>query len=103
MNRHWKIRLLSFKPGAKDIAVFLACSALMALRIPMPIEATSNFTYSHPWLSLITLFPLLAWLIGAYVFGAIGLVISITRFVLVVLRSRGANAIAKEDPTQGSQ
>ena len=86
MNHHWKIRLLSFRPGSKDIAVFLGCSALMALRIPMPIEATSNFAYSHPWLSLITLFPLLAWLTGAYVLGAIGLVISVARLFLVALR-----------------
>ena len=103
MNRHWKIRLFSFKPGAKDMAVFLVCSAVLALRIPMPIEATSNFTYSHPWLSLITLFPVLAWLTGAYVLGAIGLVISITRFVLAVFRRRGAYAVAKEDPTPRSQ
>jgi hypothetical protein len=101
MNRPWKNRLLSIKPGAKNMAVFLGCSALLALRIPMPIEATSNFTYRHPLLSLITLFPVLAWLTGAYVLGAIGLVISITRFVLVVLRRRGA--VAKEGPTQGSQ
>jgi hypothetical protein len=103
MNRPWKNRLLNFKPGAKDMGVFLGCSALMALRIPLPIEATSNFTYNHPLLSLITLFPVLAWLTGAYVLGAIGLVISITRFALAVFRRRGADAVAKEDPTPGSQ
>lgn len=86
MNRHWRLWRPNFRPGVTDIAVFLVCSALMVFRVPMPVEAASNFTYSHPWLSLITLFPILVWLTGAYFLGAAGLIIWIARFFLLALR-----------------
>ena len=62
----------------------------MVFRVPMPVEATSNFSYRHPWLAMITLFPVLAWLTGTYILGAIGLVTVIVRFLAKsVNRARG--------------
>ena len=80
MNGHGRWRL-SFKPGARDIAIFLIFSLLMVFRIPMPVEATYNFIYRHTWLVMITLFPVLAWLTGTYILGAIGFVALIVRFL----------------------
>jgi len=99
MNGHRRSWGLSFKPAARDIAVFLIFSALMVLRVHMPIEATYGFAYRHPWLSLITLFPVLAWLAGSYFLGAIGFVILMARLGSLVLHGYHARVIAKEDGT----
>ena len=80
-NRFWRIWRVYFKPSARDIAVFLACSLLIFFRAPMPVQPVYNFCYSHPWLALITLLPISAWLPGAYVLGAIGFVIWIVRLL----------------------
>jgi len=80
-NRFWRIWRVYFKPSARDIAVFLACSLLIFFRVPMPVQPVYNFCYSHPWLALITLLPISAWLPGAYVLGAIGFVIWIVRLL----------------------
>jgi len=97
MNKQGRSWGLNFKPGARDIAVFLILSALMTLRVNMPIEATSNFSYRHPWLALITLFPVLAWLTGTYFLGAIGFIILMVRLVSFALHGYPARAIAKKD------
>ena len=80
MNGLWRW-LRSFKPGATDIAIFLIFSGLMIFRIPMPVGATYNFSYRHPWVAMITLFTVFAWLTGTYILGAIGFVTLIVRFL----------------------
>jgi hypothetical protein len=103
MNGHRRTWRLSFKPDARDIAVFLIFSTLMVLRVHMPIEATSGFSYRHPWLAMITLFPVLTWLTGSYILGAIGFVILMARSVWLVLHGYHAKAAAKEDRVHPSE